>query len=178
MREGKRHDTTYVGRKFNTDSGVDGNQDSVDLEPIYVFSWAPPLGVVSTNPPVRAGPVLALNLRTLPFRPPLPPPDENPELGALLSTGDVVAALVIEDPGMLPGTDMDFEASPGTTPAPDLRAIKARMAPSHLISSSSPGAHNNSVRFVVMILKVWALPGSSASETGAAGGDAGGCCRC
>lgn len=48
---------------------------------------------------------------------------------------------------------VDLE-SPGTTPASDRRAISARIALSHLISSSSLGAHNMSVRFVVTILKV------------------------
>lgn len=45
-------------------------------------------------------------------------------------------------------------ASPGTTPAPVRRAISARIALSHLISSSSLGAHNNNVLFVVTILNV------------------------
>ena len=44
--------------------------------------------------------------------------------------------------------------SPGTTPAPDRRAMSALTALNHLISSSSLGAHSSSVRFVVTTLKV------------------------
>lgn len=44
--------------------------------------------------------------------------------------------------------------SPGTVPVPDRRAISARTAPSHFISSSSVGAQRSSVRLVVTILNV------------------------
>lgn len=60
--------------------------------------------------------------------------------------------------------------SPGTTPAPDRRAISARTAPNHLISSSSVGAHRSRFLFVVTILNVCAQYGSSASDDGAAMG--------
>jgi hypothetical protein len=43
--------------------------------------------------------------------------------------------------------------SPDPVPL-DRRAISARTAPSHLISSSSDGAHSSKVRFVVTILNV------------------------
>jgi hypothetical protein len=56
--------------------------------------------------------------------------------------------------------------SPGTTPAPDRRAISARTAPSHLISSSSVGAHSSKFLFVVTILNVCAPCDSSASNDG------------
>jgi hypothetical protein len=55
--------------------------------------------------------------------------------------------------------------SPGTTPAPDRRAIRARIALSHLISSSSLGAHNSNVLFVVTILNVkWPCESSGAVD--------------
>ena len=44
--------------------------------------------------------------------------------------------------------------APGRTPCPDLRSISARVALSHLISSSSLGAQRSSVRFVVTTLNV------------------------
>ena len=47
-----------------------------------------------------------------------------------------------------------FAVSPGNWPDPDRLAISARTAPSHLNSSSSLGAHNNSVRLVVTILNI------------------------
>jgi hypothetical protein len=62
-----------------------------------------------------------------------------------------------------------FVESPGTPPDPDRRAISARTAPSHLISSSSLGAQRSSVLFVVTILNVCASFESS-SEAGAATG--------
>jgi hypothetical protein len=51
-------------------------------------------------------------------------------------------------------TEGIFAVLPGTTPASDLRAMSARTALSHFIDSSSLGAHNTSVRFVVTILNV------------------------
>jgi hypothetical protein len=55
---------------------------------------------------------------------------------------------------------------PGTTPAPDRRAISARTAPNHLISSSSVGAHSSRFLFVVTILNVCASCDSSAFDVG------------
>lgn len=45
--------------------------------------------------------------------------------------------------------------SPGTTPAPDRRAMSALTALSHLISSSSEGAQSNRVFLGVITLNVW-----------------------
>ena len=61
------------------------------------------------------------------------------------------------------GLDCD---SPGTRPEPDRRAISARTAPNHLISSSSVGAHSNKFRFIVTILNVCAPCSSSALDDG------------
>lgn len=64
---------------------------------------------------------------------------------------------------VFPGVDEE-EGSPGTTPWPDRRAMRARITLSHLISSSSLGAQRRSVRFVVTTLNVCApaaLPLSS-----------------
>ena len=71
----------------------------------------------------------------------------------------LIAALALAEAvtgGMLKGPPCDegnFDC-PGTKPESVLRAISARMAPIHLISSSSLGAHSKSVRFVVTILNV------------------------
>ena len=67
--------------------------------------------------------------------------------------------------------DIDFPPeSPGTIPAPDRRVVSARMAPSHLISSSSLGAQRSSVLLVVTILNVWvrcvSSPSSVVDESG------------
>lgn len=70
---------------------------------------------------------------------------------------------------------------PGTKPAPDRRAISARTAPNHLISSSSVGAHSSKVLFVVTILNVCAPCVSSTSDDGGIIGSVGdvicGLCR-
>ena len=64
----------------------------------------------------------------------------------------------------VPGVDEDIDdGSPGTTPWPDRRAMSARIALSHLISSSSLGAHRSSVRFVVTTLNV-CVPAASPSS--------------
>src|SRR4051812_28454065 len=72
--------------------------------------------------------------------------------------------------GALPAPpDEDAEIPPtgrdggSFVPGPARRAIKARTADSHLISSSSLGAQSSKVRFGVMILKVKALPGAAGS---------------
>lgn len=63
--------------------------------------------------------------------------------------------------------------SPGTVLPLERRAISARTAPSHLISSSSVGAHNSRVRFVVTILNVRARCDRAGSPPGEPmGGDA------
>ena len=54
--------------------------------------------------------------------------------------------------------------STGTPPVPVRRAISARTAPSHLISSSSLGAQRSSVFLVVMILNVCFFWASSVSS--------------
>ena len=81
-------------------------------------------------------------------------------------------------PGPATGAGGAAAESPGTTPAPDRRAMSARTALNHLISSSSLGAHSSSVRFVVTILNVCfpAAPpsGSSTPCSGGRGGDSGG----
>jgi hypothetical protein len=69
---------------------------------------------------------------------------------AALALADVVTGGMLEGP---PGEEGNF-GCPGTNPESVLRAISARMAPIHLISSSSLGAHSKSVRFVVTILNV------------------------
>lgn len=65
--------------------------------------------------------------------------------------------------------------SPGTTPCPVRRAMRARITLSHLISSSSLGAQSRSVRFVVTILNVCvpALSPPSGDEATANCGEAG-----
>lgn len=100
----------------------------------------------NTDPPLA----LALNLRTLVFKPPLPP-DVNPELGGLVSLANIADAAAFPTTA---GAAPDRPDCPGTIPVPVRRAINARIAPSHLISSSSPGAHRSSVRLVVTILNV------------------------
>ncbi len=106
---------------------------------------------------------LTLTLRTLPLMPPLEPV-ENPELLGLISAVD-------------DGTVGIFAVSPGTTPEPDLRAMSARIAPNHLISSSSFGAQRSSVRLVVTTLKVWSLWLSSGSTEAGMGGEGASGCR-
>ena len=74
----------------------------------------------------------------------------------IFRTLPLIAALALTDAvtgGMLKGPEGNFDC-PGTKPESVLRAISARMAPIHLISSSSLGAHSKSVRFVVTILNV------------------------
>jgi hypothetical protein len=63
---------------------------------------------------------------------------------------DAVTCETLKGP---PGED-DIFGCPGTKPESVLLAISARMAPIHLISSSSLGAHSKRVRFVVTILNV------------------------
>jgi len=123
---------------------------------------------LSSGPPVEGGPLWFIRL-VFPLSP-LPPDPTAKEPGG-------TSACPIEA--------VAFDAvSPGTTPASDRRAISARTAPSHLISSSSLGAHNRRVRLVVMILNVWAPCPSSPSSGRPADvdGDAGprgpGLCRC
>jgi hypothetical protein len=77
----------------------------------------------------------------------------------IFRTLPLIAALALTDAvtgGMLKGPPCEEENfdCPGTKPESVLRAISARMAPIHLISSSSLGAHSKSVRFVVTILNV------------------------
>jgi hypothetical protein len=79
----------------------------------------------------------ALNLRALP-------------LIAALALVEAATGGRFEEPACEDGNLV----RPGTNPEPVLRAISARMAPIHLISSSSLGAQSRSVRLVVTILKV------------------------
>jgi len=65
--------------------------------------------------------------------------------------------------------DGDF-VFPGTSPDSVRLTIKARIAPNHLISSSSLGAHSSRVRLVVTILKV-CVPLLSSSASPNCGGD-------
>ena len=85
----------------------------------------------------RAFDPTALNFRTLP-------------LIAALALAEAVTGGMLKGP---PCDEGNFDC-PGTKPESVLRAISARIAPIHLISSSSLGAHSKSVRFVVTILNV------------------------
>lgn len=114
--------------------------------------YEPSSGIAPGGSPVEP---LALGRRTLVIRP-LPPEDMPDAVGLISFPPEVVI----------------FVESPGTPPEPDRRAISARTAPSHLISSSSLGAHRRSVLFVVTILKVCASFDSSSDAGATTGGDA------
>lgn len=105
------------------------------------LSWYPELAppCVCTAPP-PAGKDVA--------RTPPPAPAEQEFAFAFVLEADVV----------------DAAESPGKTPDPDRRAMSARTALSHLISSSSLGAHRRSIRLVVTTLNVCrACPSSGPS---------------
>ncbi len=127
------------------------------------------------RPPPVAAPIDADAPPSVPGFPELPP-----TWGSFEAEGagtDADAAVLDPDPTRTPAAgDGTAAESPGTTPAPDRRAMSARTALSHLISSSSLGAHNSSVRLVVAILKV-CLPAASPSSSppfDCWGGDVGG----
>ena len=96
-----------------------------------------------------------------------------------MGVDEIASAPVLEDaaPAEPAGAGADGGAapdaaaeSPGTT---DRRAMSARTALSHLISSSSLGAQSNSVRFVVTILNVClpAAPSCSSPPWDGCGGE-------
>ena len=103
--------------------------------------------------------------------------DVEPLGGGELAT--VPETLCSFPPPIVPGGGADFEfdegndvpptadgvavtveelPSPGTTPAPDRRAMSALTALSHLISSSSDGAHSRRFFLGVITLNVWTWP--------------------
>lgn len=108
--------------------------------------------VEETSSRLVPDPPLALNLRTLPL---IPPEVVKPELCGLVSGFDA------------PPDGGAFAVSPES----ERRAISARTAPNHLISSSSVGAHSNKVLLVVIILNVWAVDGPSLPPPSKLGGD-------
>ena len=72
--------------------------------------------------------------------------------------------------------DVGAAESPGKTPDPDRRAMSARTALSHLISSSSLGAQRRRVLFVVTTLNVcrtWVSSSPSGAEAESCGEETG-----
>ena len=123
---------------------------------VLVLELTPALALAA-EPPAMNGlpPPLRLSRRTIeslrlwiglgllgavvPAAPAAPPPPAPAPPAAAAPAGGLTLALC---------------GSPGTTPCPDRRAMSARIALSHLISSSSLGAQRSSVRYVVTTLNV------------------------
>lgn len=118
------------------------------------------------------------NERITPSLPPQAPWPQLPSDNAALNPADSRRPVRRTVPS--PGAGPDALPTP-----PDRRAISARIALSHLISSSSLGAQSSSVRFGVITLNVCAEPSPSSlcpcpctagpDGEGAAGGECGRC---